>query len=391
MANPAGRTFMTQAQPFTTTPVVDRTRLRRLLSIATSTLFAFTLVALACEGYFRLRYAPSYVPDPGIQADRVLGWDSIPPVAPLPLNAGHDNAVLFLGDSFTDRKEWPTEAQRQLGAAGVAIDGYNLGVTGFGTAQEFLKLQQHAARVAPGAIVVLFFAWNDLRDNYAYPELFYGPQRTSRPYLRLSNGAVSVSPVDWTSELGASFLRSELYLRVFNRLRLRFDTAIVRRWPDLPSDIGWHAKIYYEDPVSWHPFYQASRAESPYVKGAYDATIAAFKGIRDLAAKTSAPLLVIGIDNAFTVDRDVFEHYVEPFPDLDPSLPLKRIAQLLEHEHIAFVNAQPELAALGSQTGKPIYNGPAGGLGLAGHLQPEADRLVGVIAARWLGDRLSRR
>ena len=370
-------------------PTPRRTWVWRVISTATSAVVASVVLCAACEVYFRLRYTPSYVPDTGIRADRVLGWNTTPPVTPLPLNDGRGNPVVFLGDSFTDRKEWPAEAQKQLVAAGVRIDGYNLGVTGFGTGQQFLKFQQHAATLVPSAVVVLFFAWNDLRDNYPYPGIFYGPQRASRPYLEVSNGGVTVTPVRWTSALAAGFLRSEMYLRVFNRLSLRFDKEVVRRWPDLPRTLGWHAEVYYEDPVSWHPFYQAQRADSSYVKGAYDATLAAFKSIRDLAARSRAPLLVIGIDNAFTVDEAVAENFIEPFGDLDPSLPLARIVRLLENEGIAFINAQPELKALGERTRQVVYNGPAGGLGIAGHLQPEADRLIGSIAARWLATQIS--
>jgi hypothetical protein len=364
-------------------------RIWRVISLVTSAIVAFVVLCIVCEVYFRLRYTPSYLPDLGIRADRLLGWDTTPPVTPLPLNDGRGNSVVFLGDSFTDRKEWPAEAQRELAAAGIQIDGYNLGVTGFGTGQQFLKFQQHAAELTPSAVVVLFFAWNDLRDNYPYPGIFYGPQRASRPYLEVSDGGVTVTPVRWTSALGASLLRSEMYLRVFNRLSLRFDKEVVRRWPNLPKALGWHAEVYYEDPVSWHPFYQAERAESSYVKGAYDATIAAFKSIRDLAARSRAPLLVIGIDNAFTVDEAVAENFIQPFGDLDPSLPLARMARLLEHEGIAFINAQPELEALGERTGRVVYNGPAGGLGIAGHLEPEADRLIGRIAARWLATQMT--
>ena len=376
--------------PLTDTPPLPaRTRLRRFVSFSMSGVIAFALLCAATEWYFRYRYGRSYTPDSGIRADSVLGWDSIPPVTPLPLNDGHGDTVLFLGDSFTDRKEWPAEAQRQLAAAGLHADGYNLGVTGFGTAQELMKFEQHAERLAPSAVVVLFFAWNDLRDNYPYPEIFYGPQRASRPYLLTDGRRVTQLPVTWASSVSADLLGSEMYLRVFNRVSLRWHSEVVRRWPALPSSLGWRARLYYEDPVSWHPFYQAAKADSSYVSGAYATTIESFRRIRDLAARTSAPLLVIGIDNAFTVDRDVFEHYVEPYPDLDPSLPLARMSKLLEHERIAFVNARPDLAALREQTGQRVYNGPVGGMGLAGHLQPEADRLIGAIAARWLRDELA--
>lgn len=363
---------------------------RRIVSAVISSLIAFAVLCVGSEVYFRAVYGASYVPDSRIRADRVLGWDTSPPVTPLPLNDGRADTVLFLGDSFTDRQEWPAEAQRVLAADGIHIDGQNLGVTGYGTGQEFLKLTQHIGRFTPRAVVVLFFAWNDLRDNYAYPELFYGPQRASRPYVTVSNGTISVSPVRWSSAIGASFLSSEMYSRVFNRVRLRVDKEVVKRWPELPSTIGWRANIYYEDPVSWHPFYLASRAHSAYVTGAYDATIAAFKAMRDLAAKSGSPLLVIGIDNAFTVDQAVADVFIKPFADLDPGLPLARISRLLEQENIPFIDAQPALKALGEQTGHPVYNGPAGGLGIAGHLQPEADRLIGRIAARWLAEQRPR-
>jgi hypothetical protein len=373
-----------------TAPAPAPTLARRIVSVSMSSLVAVVVLGVASEVYFRARYGASYVPDPAIRADPVLGWDTTPPVAPLPLNDRHGDTVLFLGDSFTDRKQWPAEAQRTLAAQGIRIDGYNLGVTGYGTGQEFLKLRQHIGGLAPRAVVVLFFAWNDLRDNYAYPELFYGPQRASRPYLTFSNGTLSVSPIRWSSALGASFLGSELYSRVVNRARLRFDKEIVRRWPDLPLTIGWRAQIYYEDPVSWHPFYLASRAQSAYVTGAYDATIGAFKAMRDLAGKSGSSLLVIGIDNAFTVDQAVADVYIKPSADLDTGLPLTRMARLLAEENIPFINAQPALEALGEQTGDVVYNGPAGGLGIAGHLQPKADQLIGRIAARWLADEVKR-
>lgn len=121
-------------------------------------------------------------------------------------------------------------------------------------------------------------------------------------------------------------------------------------------------------------------ADSAYVRGAYDTTIAAFRAIRDLAK--GAPVLVIGIDNAFTVDDDIAKVFMAPHPELDLSLPMTRIATLLDAEGIAFINAQPKLVALSKATGRTVDNGPRNGL--AGHLEPEGDRLIGVIAARWL-------
>jgi hypothetical protein len=235
---------------------------------------------------------------------------------------------------------------------------------------------------------VLFFAWNDLRDNYPYPELYYGPQRTTRPYLLLDGGDARVSPVRWISSVEAHLLGSEAYLRVVNRARVSLNAALCLRWPGLPSALQWRARVYYEHPASWHPFYRAADAGSAYVRGAYDTTVAAFRRIQALAREQGAGLLVIGIDNSFTVDADDREAFLVPHPELDPSLPLARMARLLGEERIDFINAQPELAALGRSLGRDVYNGPPGGL--AGHLGPEGDRLIGAIAAQWLAEQLRR-
>lgn len=292
--------------------------------------------------------------------------------------------MAFLGDSFTHGRLWPGEAQRILAADGVAMNGVNLGVSGYGTVQQWLKLQRHLDRFLPAAVVVLFFAWNDLRDNYPYPELFYGPQRTSRPYLLLRGGEVAIAPVRWSAGINRLLLQSEFYLRVISRAETKLHASIMERWPDLPSQLEWRGKVYYEHPAGWHPFYNPALANSAYVRGAYATTMAALRAIRDLAK--GAPVLVIGIDNAFTVDADIAHVFIAPHPELDPSLPMTRIAALLEPEGIAFINAQPELVALSKATGRMIYNGPR--TGLAGHLEPEGDRLIGAIAARWLSGAL---
>lgn len=358
--------------------------LRRLALLVASTLVATALIWAAGEVFFRWRFPPSYTPDPTLVIDATLGWDSVPAVSSLEGNTPGRPVVVFLGDSFTHGRLWPGEAQRILATNGMAMNGVNLGVSGYGTVQEWLKLQRNTPGIAPSAVVVLFFAWNDLRDNYPYPELFYGPQRTSRPYLLLRGNDASISPVRWSAGIVRLLHRSEFYLRVINRVETKLNAAIVERWPDLPSQIEWRAKVYYEHPAGWHPFYNPVLADSAYVRGAYDTTIAAFRAVRDLAK--GAPVLVIGIDNAFTVDDDIAKVFMAPHPELDPSLPMTRIATLLDAEGIAFINAQPDLVALSKATRRAVYNGPR--TGLAGHLEPEGDRLIGAIAARWLATAL---
>jgi hypothetical protein len=362
---------------------------RRLALVAASFLFAISLAWALAEAAYRLSSPPSYAYDSRLAPDNTLGWNSVPPVRALPLNGESGPAVLYLGDSFTQVAQWPNESQRRLAEQGVHCRGFNLGVSGFGTTQEMLKLREHIGPTAPRAVVLLFFAWNDLRDNYPYPEIYYGPQRTSRPYLVMTNGQPTITPVQWASSMESVLLHSEAYLRLFNRAALAFNARIAARWPGLPRQLGWRARLYYEHPTSWHPFYRAADASSPYVQGAYDTTIEAFRQIRAMTDRARASLLVIGIDNSFTVDADDVQDFLTPNPELDSSLPMQRMTGLLQQEGIAFINAQPELAALGKSLGRDVYNGPRGGL--AGHLGPEGDLLIGQIAARWLAAELGGR
>ena len=363
--------------------------MRRLaLSVVATAVAVVTLWAIT-EIAYRLFSPRSYTTDATLVPDEGLGWDSAPTISPLPLNRERAPAILYLGDSFTQAAGWPAEAQRRLERQGLTNTGFNLGVSGYGTTQEMLKLRRHIVDLKPRAIVVLFFAWNDLRDNYPYPEIYYGPQRTSRPYLIMTNGHASITPVQWASSIESLLLRSEAYLRLINRATLAINARVVARWPGLPAQLGWRARLYYEHPVSWQPFYRAADASSPYVQGAYETTLEALRQIRAMSDQAQAALLVIGIDNSFTVDADDVEDFLKPNPDLDSSLPMRRMTGLLQQEGIAFVNAQPELAALGRSLGRDVYNGPRGGL--AGHLGPDGDLLIGQIAARWLAAKLGGR
>ena len=87
-----------------------------------------------------------------------------------------------------------------IGASGASRRAAsNLGVSGYGTTQALLKLEATHRAIKPRAIVLLFFAWNDLRDNFPYPEIYYGPQRTTRPYLIVTPDGPSSLPVRWAS------------------------------------------------------------------------------------------------------------------------------------------------------------------------------------------------
>jgi lysophospholipase L1-like esterase len=98
--------------------------------------------------------------------------------------------LAVLGDSVVEAVQVPLEAtfpqllEPRLRAcaalAGRRVEVLNFGVSGYGTAQELLLLRERAAAYAPDAVLLTFFAANDVANNLR--ELDDNP---TRPYFRL--------------------------------------------------------------------------------------------------------------------------------------------------------------------------------------------------------------
>ncbi len=106
--------------------------------------------------------------------------------------------VAVLGDSYTDAlqvaedKRFTSVIERLLAecdaGGGRRVEVLNFGVSGFGTAQEFLLLQDRVLRYAPDVVVLAFLPGNDITDNVRALDLSVG----SRPYVTL-NGSGQIA------------------------------------------------------------------------------------------------------------------------------------------------------------------------------------------------------
>jgi lysophospholipase L1-like esterase len=90
-------------------------------------------------------------------------------------------AVAALGDSFTDamtlpaEQAWPARLEARLG---VSVQNY--GTAGFGPQQEARVLEDFALRHHPRAVVVAFFAGNDIFNAESFDDFDHAPQ-AARP------------------------------------------------------------------------------------------------------------------------------------------------------------------------------------------------------------------
>jgi lysophospholipase L1-like esterase len=111
--------------------------------------------------------------------------------------------IVVLGDSFMEayqvalEESLPFRLQERLASRGVEV--VNLGVGGYGTAQQLLYLEEEGLRYAPDLVVLAFFAGNDISNNArAIESALMGaddPTVFSRPYATASG---LDAPLAWT-------------------------------------------------------------------------------------------------------------------------------------------------------------------------------------------------
>lgn len=348
-------------------------------------LAAFVALAAAAELYFRCCTAPLQSAR-DLHPDAALGWDSIPAIAPLAGNGGATPTVYFVGDSFTQGRRWPAAAQRECARLGVRFDGFTLGVSGYGTTQEWLKIERHFDEHRPALVVLQFFAWNDMRDNTAYPPIAYSPVVFDRPFLVERDRRFALAAPEPPSRLESAIASTEIWRRVFFKATARADSWLARAAVDTLARRRFGGPVNYTERATWEPFYRPDIPEGAYVSSAYAATREAFRRLAAFLRERHSDLLVVGLDNPFTVDEDVRKEWIRPDMPFDPGRPLARLAEILRDERIAFVDARPALLALARRTGRKVYNPPAGEL--SAHLEPEADDEFGAAAAQGLVGRL---
>lgn len=138
----------------------------------------------------------------GMRSDREYAFTKPPGVT----------RILGLGDSFTQGYEVEVEEtylyrlERLLRDRGLNVEVLNLGVSGFGTAEELILLREYGTRFDPDVVIVGYFT-NDILDNVR-SNLFRldergGLERAAHEYLPaigLRDRLYSFPPYRWLSE-----------------------------------------------------------------------------------------------------------------------------------------------------------------------------------------------
>jgi hypothetical protein len=269
--------------------------------------------------------------------------------------------ILLLGDSYVEALQVPLERsvtallEKRLRSRDVNAETINLGVSGFGTAREYLMLREYGLKYKPD-LVLLFFVGNDLLNNSARlegkPYLPYPLLHRDRTLLRDQSGEPRFTPiVDTRSRL--SFLTSFLkdHSAGFRFLRMTIDRApdineIFYRWGLISTISAKEA-----DPANNFGLYEIYRnPATDTMAEARDTTQRLVLEIERLTARHNAKFAVVLVPAPWEVYPNLWQTVLDKTPAMrqvsfDLDKPSHSLTSFLRAHGIMYVDLLPGFRA----------------------------------------------
>jgi len=288
--------------------------------------------------------------------------------------------VVVLGDSFMEATQTSLETSfsRVLEAKlGPGFEVINLGMSGYGTLQERLLLEEIGLAYDPDVVLLAFFNGNDVRDNsWELEKRLWenpGPLVASRPYARIDpvTGSLAITPPEVRHVAEAAKPESApsfdpLRHMMLGRLAVLGAREVRDAWrawwngrppgPDPNLALGWP---FLAEPVETGRRRAAPAAEVERLwDDAWNTTARLILETRDLAVGHGARFVLVSIPSRLQADESVRESLQERWPAIrfDETRLNRLLAKLAAQNEIDFVDLLPAFAATTrSSESPPLY------------------------------------
>ncbi|MEW6264019.1 MAG: SGNH/GDSL hydrolase family protein [Thermodesulfobacteriota bacterium] len=269
--------------------------------------------------------------------------------------------VVLLGDSFLQARVLPYEQvfysilNERFKKQGRPIEVINMGVEGYGTAQEYLVYRHQARRYRPDLVILFFYVGNDLQENY--------PPQENRPGFKLKDGRLEYVPFEVKGRRRGpvkDFLRK--HVRLYNYLPDLFRAAAgnLSEWvsgEEKARRLEEH-RLQFEQSADLEPTRRAM--EFRELDSAWQVTLKVMEKLKNEAAADGAVLALAD----FPMITQVYDRYWNLLLSRNPGVdtsgwdrfgPQRILEEFARQEGIRYLPFSRFLAETARKTGRMYY------------------------------------
>lgn len=303
--------------------------------------------------------------------------------------------IAVLGDSYSEARQVAREQSfwsllpAQLAACGFQggkqVEVLNFGVSGFGTAQEYVMLESSAIRYQPDLVLLQFTNGNDVRDN----SFALDPEKNRPFYMLAHDGKLRIDESFAYSDDFAqrSSIKGELARKVTDKVRV---VQLARSLKDLSfvpkAQAGSQGTQGIEQGLE--PVVLAAPRE-PLWDEAWRITEGLIAKIGDFSQRNGARFAIVTVPYAIQVHPDpkVRAGLQAKLGVGDLFYPDRRIAAFAKRNGLLAVTLAPEMQPLAEQSGTYFHGFDNVGMG-RGHWNAAGHLAAAQIIARRLCEAL---
>lgn len=304
--------------------------------------------------------------------------------------------IAILGDSYAEAQQveideafWSV-AERELAGcetlAGQEVDCVNFGVSGYGTAQQYLQLCERVWSFEPDLVVLAFLPYNDIRNNSKRLE-----PETYRPFFELVDGKLVLDRSGLEGDASVARFQGSRWIRLKHfciahsrlcglvyqvRQALRAGGQVAAGEP-VVGEVGLDAQVYSLEDPEWQEAWEVTAALLTAMKRETDAH--------------RVPLVVMSVTSGVQVDPDVLaaERLARQLGVEDLLRPERELAELGRREAIPILLLTEAMQRHAVETGEYLHGFPNAELG-RGHWNVAGHRQAGKLLAEFLCSQLQR-
>jgi hypothetical protein len=300
--------------------------------------------------------------------------------------------ILVLGDSYTQALQVPLEKtfpyileEKLNSEGGKRFEVLNLGISGFGTDQEYLTLKYYGLKYHPDFVISQFFIGNDVINNSLILEsrangVSIDDEGKSKPFFILKNGELEELPFkikastpnkgEAKGDVSGQFRIKYVLLRYSKKFFPNIFYSLEDRIKGTPwmANFLWKIGIKKSKPElhdkyknEFSIFYRTYAEEyPPEWEDAWEITKALILKLAGELEGDKIGFLVVVIPNEFEFRSDIWDKILNENPQmktikLDLRKPEHILSNFLEANKIDYLLLRPEFEKYSRETGKRLH------------------------------------